>query len=127
MGRSSINMCACWEGPMRQRQSFAIILVGKSILLREGLATILREANFRILASLSSAEDLPPGKIRSQESLLLLVHTGNSFETAVSQIETLRNEQPLARIVMVADRYRLGEMVAALRAGANGYFVDVLT
>ena len=28
---------------------------------------------------------------------------------------------------MVADRYRLGEMVAALRAGANGYFVDVLT
>ena len=112
---------------MRQRQSFAIILVGKSILLREGLATILREANFRILASVSSADDLLPGKIRSQESLLLLVHTGNSFETAVSQIETLRNEHPLARIVMVADRYRLGEMVAALRAGANGYFVDVLT
>src|SRR3954453_6985970 len=112
---------------MRQRQSFAIILVGKSILLREGLATILREANFRILASVSSADDLPPGKIRSQESLLLLVHTGNSFETAVSQIETLRNEHPLARIVMVADRYRLGEMVAALRAGANGYFLDVLT
>jgi hypothetical protein len=27
---------------MRQRQSFAIILIGKSILLREGLSRILR-------------------------------------------------------------------------------------
>jgi hypothetical protein len=40
---------------MRQRQSFAIILVGKSILLREGLAKILRSANFRILASVSAS------------------------------------------------------------------------
>src|SRR5438874_13084904 len=98
---------------MRQRQSFAIILVGKSILLREGLATILREANFRILASVSCADDLPPGKIRSQESLLILVHTGNSFENEVSQVETLRNVDLIARIEMVDDRYRMVEAVAA--------------
>src|SRR5205085_2403867 len=32
-----------------------------------------------------------------------------------------------ARIVIVADRYRLPELVDAFRAGANGYFVDILT
>ncbi len=54
---------------MRQRQSFAIILVGKSILLREGLARILRSASFRILASVSSADDLLPSKLQLHQPL----------------------------------------------------------
>ena len=53
--------------------------------------------------------------------------TGNGFETVIEQIEHLRNKHPLARIVIVADCYRLAELVAAFRAGANGYFVDILS
>ena len=49
---------------MRQRQSFAIILIGKSILLREKLSRILRSASFRILASVSGADDLVPSKLQ---------------------------------------------------------------
>src|SRR5947207_10189388 len=126
MGRSSINMCACWEGPMRQRQSFAIILVGKSILLREGLARILRSANFRILAAVSCADDLLPSKRHLHQPLFLVVHTGDDFDAAVEQIELFRDQHPGARIAIVADHYRLDELVLAFRAGANGYFVDVM-
>src|ERR1700730_11153188 len=54
---------------MRRRQSFATILVGKSILLREGLAKILRSANFRILASVSCADDVLPSKLQSHQPL----------------------------------------------------------
>ena len=42
---------------MRWRQSFATILVGKNILLREGIAKILRAEHFHILASVSSVDD----------------------------------------------------------------------
>jgi DNA-binding NarL/FixJ family response regulator len=112
---------------VRRRRPFVTILVGKDSLLREGLAAILRSADFRILASVSCADDLAPCKIRSQQSLFLFVHTGNSFETVLTQIQYLRNEHPRARIVIVADRYRLAELVDAIRAGANGYFVDILT
>src|SRR5947209_14330561 len=127
MGRSSINMCACWEGPMRQRQSSAITLVGKSILLREGLARILRSANFRILASVSCADDLLPSKLQLHQPLFLVVHTGDDFDAAVEQIELFRNEHPGVRIAIVADHYRLSELVSAFRAGARGYFADVMT
>src|SRR5437016_575693 len=126
MGRSSINMCACWEGPVRQRQSFAIILIGKSILLREGLARILRSANFRILAAVSCADDLLPSKRHLHQPLFLVVHTGDDFDAAVEQIELFRDQHPGARIAIVADHYRLDELVLAFRAGANGYFVDVM-
>ncbi len=111
---------------MRQPQSFAIVLVGKSILLREGLARILRSANFRILASVSCADDLLPSKFPLHQPLFLVVHTGDDFDAAVEQIELFRNQHPGGRIAIVADHYRLCELVSAFRAGANGYFVDVM-
>ena len=112
---------------MRRRQSFATILVGKSILLREGLAKILRSANFRILASVSCADDVLPSKLQSHQPLFLVVHTGDDFEAAVEQIELLRDQHPGGRIAIVADHYRLGDLVSAFRAGADGYLVDIMT
>src|SRR6202045_1361410 len=112
---------------MRRRRSFATILVGKSILLREGLARILHSADFRILASVSCVDDLLPSKLQPHQPLFLVVHTGDDFDAAVEQIELLRDQHPGGRIAIVADHYRLGELVSAFRAGANGYFVDVMT
>jgi DNA-binding NarL/FixJ family response regulator len=112
---------------MSRRQSFATVLVGKSILLREGLAKILRSANFRILASVSCADDLLPHKLQPHHPLFLVVHTGDDFDAAIDQIELFRDQHPGGRIAIVADRYRLGELASAFRAGANGYFVDVMT
>jgi two-component system nitrate/nitrite response regulator NarL len=59
--------------------------------------------------------------------LVLIVHAGGDFEAAVEQIELLRERHPKARIAVVADHYRLDEMVSAFRAGASGYFIDVMT
>src|SRR5258708_11536389 len=112
---------------MRQRQSFAIILVGKSILLREGLARILRSASFRILASVSCADDLVPSKLELPQPLFLVIHTGDDCDAAVEQVKLFRNQYLGGRIAIVADHYRLDELVSAFRAGANGYFVDVMT
>jgi len=112
---------------MRQRQSFAIILIGKSILLREGLARILRSASFRILASVSCADDLVPSKLQLHQPLFLVIHTGDDCDAAVEQVKLFRNQYPGERIAIVADHYRLSELVSAFRAGANGYFVDVMT
>jgi len=110
---------------MRQRQSFAIILVGKSLLFREGLARILSSADFRILASVSCADDLPPNELQLHQPLFLVVHTGDDFGAAVEQIELFRDRYPGGRIAIVADQYRRGELVSAFRAGANGFFADV--
>ena len=111
---------------MRRQRSFAVILVGKSILLREGLAKILRAANFRIVASVSSTDDLHPSKAKLLP-LYLIVHTGDDFDIALEQIALFRNRRPDARIAIVADHYRLNELTSAFRAGANGYFVNVIT
>lgn len=112
---------------MRRQHLLAAVLVGKSILLREGLAKILRSANFRILASVSCADDLHPNKPDLHPPLFLVVHTGDDFDAALEQIELFRNRYPDGRIAVVADHYRLNELVSAFRAGANGYFVNIIT
>jgi DNA-binding NarL/FixJ family response regulator len=112
---------------MLRQSSCAVILVGKSILLREGFAKILRAANFRIVTSVSNADDLRPSKAKLYLPLYLIVHTGDDFDIALEQISLLRNRHPDARIAIVADHYRTNELTSAFRAGANGYFVNVIT
>ena len=112
---------------MLRQRSFAVILVGKSILLREGLAKILRAANFRIVASVSNADDLRPSKANLHLPLYLIVHTGDDFDIALEQIALFRNRHADARIAIVADQYRMNELASAFHAGANGYFVNVIT
>jgi two-component system nitrate/nitrite response regulator NarL len=70
---------------------------------------------------------LLPSKLQPHQPLFLVVHTGDDFEAAVEQIELLRDQHPGGRIAIVADHYRLGELVSAFRAGAHGYFVDIMT
>ena len=112
---------------MTKRHSFATIVVGQNSLLREGLARILHSANFRIMASVSCADDLLTAKLQIQQPLFLIVHTGNDFDFVLDQIEVFKESHTDGRIAIVADRYRPDELVSAFRAGANGYFVDVMT
>jgi two-component system nitrate/nitrite response regulator NarL len=110
---------------MKRRRDFAIILVGERGLLKEGIERILRSANFRIRASASPVDDLMASQIQADQLLFLIVDTGDDFDATVEQIECLRNHHPTARFAIVVTRYRLDDVVAAFRAGVNGYFVDV--
>jgi DNA-binding NarL/FixJ family response regulator len=112
---------------MKRRYSFASVLVGKNSLRREGLAKILNSENFRILASVSCAHELLACKSQPRQVLFVIVRTGDNFDAAVEQIELIKERHPDGRIAVVADHYRLNELVAAFRAGATGYFVDVMS
>jgi len=96
-------------------------------LFREGLAEILRAANFRIVSSASQADDLRPLKAKVDLPLYLITYTGDDFDIALEQIALIRNRHPDARLALVADRYRMNELTSALRAGVNGYFVSAIT
>src|SRR6266702_4619847 len=112
---------------MRRQQSFVTVLIGRSVLIREGIARILRAANCRTFASVSCADDLPPGKLQPHQLLFLIVHTGDDFEVTLEQIELLREKHPTGRFAIVADHYRLADLASAFRTGASGYFVNAMT
>ncbi|MDH2403159.1 response regulator transcription factor [Bradyrhizobium sp. SSUT18] len=109
---------------MPRRQSYETILIGKNILVREGISRILHAAHFRIVLSASSADELP-SELQAPQLLFLIIHNGDSFDLALDQIHFVKAHYPDARIAVVSDHYRPDELVLAYRAGASGYFVNV--
>src|SRR6476620_2009147 len=107
-----------------RRQSFATVLIGKNILVREGIAQILRAEHFRILASVSSVDELP-SSLQSLQPVFLIVQARDDFDLAVESIRLVRDQHPGGRIAIVANHDRPAEMALAFWAGANGYFVNV--
>lgn len=111
---------------MRRRQFYGTVLIGKNVLTREGIARILRSANFRVAASASSPAELP-SSLQEEHLMFLIVHTGDDFNLAIEHIGHVKDRYPDARIAIVSDNYRPVELASAFRAGANGYFVNVIS
>ncbi|WP_426424260.1 LuxR C-terminal-related transcriptional regulator [Bradyrhizobium genosp. A] len=111
---------------MRRRQSYGTVLIGKNVLIREGIARILHSANFRVAVSASSPEELP-SSLQEEQLIFLIVHTGDDFDLAIEHIGHVKDRYPDARIAIVSDNYRPVELASAFRAGANGYFVNVIS
>ncbi|WP_050421754.1 LuxR C-terminal-related transcriptional regulator [Bradyrhizobium tropiciagri] len=118
---------------MRRQYSCSIVLGGANSLRKEGLARILNSENFQVFASIADV-DLPgslPGKenvggASAYPALYLIVHSGDNFGPAIEQIECFKRRHADARIAVVADHYCLNDLTAAFRAGATGYFIDVM-
>lgn len=112
---------------IRRKRSLSTVVVGGNSLRKDALTEFLRSADFGTVSSVTCAYQLCGSKFEQGQKLYVLLHTGDDFQIAREQIEPLRSGHPDARVVVVADRYRPDEVAATFQAGANGYFVDVMS
>ncbi|MCK1422216.1 response regulator transcription factor [Bradyrhizobium sp. 180] len=112
---------------IRRKRSLTTIVIGGNSLRKDALTEFLRSADFGTVSSVTCADRLYVRKFEQGQKLFVLVHTGDDFQIVREQIEPLRRGHPDGRVVVVADRYRPDEVAATFQAGANGYFVDVMS
>ncbi len=105
-----------------RRRPFGTIVIGPYALLREGLIRILGEARFRIVASVTSINELTPALVQACDRVLLIIEAGNDCSKVPQQIALFKEKFPEGRVVVLGGHQRTAEMVAAFRAGANAYF-----
>jgi len=103
------------------------VLVGANVLLREGLARILSSAHFSIIASTFCADDHVLSTLAREQPMLLVIDVSDDFDARLRQIESFKRRYPGGRVVVLADRYELTEIVSAFRAGASTYLAKVST
>jgi DNA-binding NarL/FixJ family response regulator len=108
-----------------RRRSFATVLVGPSVLLREGLTKILSAADFRIIASASCIDDLVPTVLPPHRPILLVIDVGHDLNAAVGQIELFKQRHPTGHVAVVADHGQPNDIVSVFRAGANAFFIKI--
>ncbi|XUJ33419.1 hypothetical protein ACQ5SK_37360 [Bradyrhizobium japonicum] len=100
-------------------------MIGRNILLREGISQILHAADFQIAVSASSTDEVTSTLQPHQQLLFVIIHSTGEFDAAMKHIGFAREHYPDARVAIVSDHYRPDELIAAYKAGASGYFVDV--
>ena len=108
----------CTEVRIMERGSIGTALIGPNALLREALAHILHDADFQVLASASHIDDSTVASL-PQDCALLIVDTGGDIDATIRQIETFKEHCPAGRVVVVAHRLELPEMVLAFSVGVN--------
>jgi two-component system, NarL family, nitrate/nitrite response regulator NarL len=105
------------------RNTYLTVLIEPNILFREGLARILRAARFRIICAASSYDE---ALVDAPASANLLLVIGDGGETA-AQIRSFKEKYKSGRATVIADAYRRSEVVSAVKAGANAYFIQGTT
>ena len=97
------------------RQSFLTVVVGQNVQLREGLVGMLRAAGFQVLDAACSVSDLDMSFLYLQQSILMIVTVGDDPSAAVEQIELFKDTSTNGSVVVVADRFRLNDVISAFQ------------
>ena len=107
------------------------ILVVPKTLVREGLASLLGCTRYRPDVSLSGMDELDQAPPPNDRDLLFIVSRDalmkSNRDPALPELKALRQQYPDSKLLLLSDSFNLADVVAALRAGANGYLMNTLT
>jgi DNA-binding NarL/FixJ family response regulator len=106
------------------RQSFLTVVVGQNALLGQGLVSQLRAVGFRVMDAARSVSDVGMSVLlRQQQQILLIIAAGDESGAAMEQIELFKDKYTNGSIVVVADRFRLNDVIWAFHQGVKAYFL----
>ena len=105
----------------RQRE-IATVIIDRSALFRAGLAHILAETRFRVIASYASVFDVP-AKTLHRRPCLLLVGLDIEFRQVLPKLASLRAPFKDLHVKMLTSYSDIEEFLAAVDAGGDGYLL----
>jgi two-component system nitrate/nitrite response regulator NarL len=90
------------------------------------LARILSAADFNIVTTAASVDEIAPDVLPRDQSILLVLDVSEDQASTIRQIKTFKQQYAGARIALLADHGRLtdGNLLAAFEAGAHAYFTE---
>src|SRR5215475_8105404 len=101
------------------RRRIPTVLVGRSALLREGVARILDDADLRIDQSVGTIEELRTESLSRHETPLLVIECEDQIDFSVGEIERFKLRHPRGRVAALAGDYSRENLISLFEAGTN--------
>ena len=112
-------------------QKIITVLVAPKTLVREGLVSLLANTDYKPAMSVSCVDEFARGRRPKAETALFVVSrdalTKGGPELMADELHLLKDYHPESRVLVLSDTFNFADVVAALRAGANGYVMNTLT
>jgi two-component system nitrate/nitrite response regulator NarL len=106
-------------------RSVPTILIEPNPLLREGLGRILRGSRFRLLHAAPKIDAL--SRLRPNSRALLCIMGAHEDCSTPHQICQIKEHFCAGQVVVLSARCDFTNVLAALRAGANGYLINTIS
>jgi two-component system, NarL family, nitrate/nitrite response regulator NarL len=110
------------------RSNVSTIIIGRRALLREGVASLLQDSIYRILAGASDATELKNVRVAAGRSVLVILGvdgTNGNLEEAAANIRSLRSMFPSCKIVLIAETSGAIDLQSILDLAPNGLIVNL--
>jgi two-component system nitrate/nitrite response regulator NarL len=99
----------------------AIVVVEPNGIYREGLLRIISGAGYERCIGVSSLNGVAELDLVNERSVLFLADLGPREDTIASRVRILRTLHPSSSVVLLCETYSHSNLLAAVRAGAQGY------
>lgn len=100
------------------------IIVGRVGPFRDALESHLCPPTFLVLASVATLKDINREKLPRSEPCLIVLECGESPGPLTGEIAQLKQQNPLARVAVVGQRWKPADIATVFEAGANAYFAE---
>jgi two-component system nitrate/nitrite response regulator NarL len=101
----------------------ATILVESNSIFGEGLRGILETTKFKSLKMADTIDDIPPQLLHGSRPVLILLGMEESHQDLALAVQRLKQQNPMAWIVVLSDRCEPEDAIVLLRSGADGYLL----
>jgi two-component system nitrate/nitrite response regulator NarL len=98
------------------------LLVGQSSLLLEGIARLLEDTEFQVIARASSVDRLRMSDLQRHSSILLILEGSGGVASTVRQVEAFKRLHGEPRIAVITRVMRITDVPLLFRAGINACF-----
>lgn len=102
------------------------ITVAPAGAFRDALESNLRPSGFRV-SSKSTLADVSRGELPRSQPYLVVIECGENVGPHTAQIAQLKQQNPLARVVIMGRSWTPADIAIAFEAGANAYFAEATT
>ena len=113
---------------MRNSPRTSIIIIGQHILLRQGMAALLQNGAYKVIANTSRASDLKDGHAGADRRLLAILTIDDSVGSqaeAADNIRTLRTHFTCPTIVVVAETRNPVDIQQVTLLAPNAYIANL--
>jgi DNA-binding NarL/FixJ family response regulator len=106
------------------RREIPAVIVAPTGAFRDALESNLHPPAFRVITTKTTLSDIGRGELPRSEPYLVVIECGESLGPHTAQIAELKRQNPLARVVLVGQRWTWAEIASAFEVGAEAYFAE---
>lgn len=108
-------------------QSTPTVIIGRSALLRGGVASLLERSNYKIMAVATSASDMNGALPADPHTLAVLAAgvTSENYEEMAAEVRLLRSMLSTCKIVIIADSRDTPDLQQIFALSADGFILNV--